>query len=70
MQNPLELAEAIAALRFTPRAEQRFQDLMNRNTNGNLKDTEREELETLVELSETISLLRAKAYLFLGRKPN
>ncbi len=70
MQNPLEFAEAVAALRFTPKAEQRFQDLMNRNTNGQLTDTERQELEALAELSENISLVRSKALLFLGRKPN
>ncbi|HTU90173.1 MAG TPA: hypothetical protein VMF69_08880 [Gemmataceae bacterium] len=69
MQNPLELAEAAAALRFTPKADKRLQDLMNRNTNGQLTETEREELETLTELSENISLVRAKALLFLGRKP-
>jgi hypothetical protein len=70
MQNPLEFAEAVAALRFTPKAELRFQDLMNRNANGQLTDTEREELDALTELSENISLVRAKALQFLGRKPN
>ena len=69
MQNPLGLAEAVAALRFSPKAEQRFQDLMNRNTNGLLTDTEHEELEALAEMSETISLVRTKALLYLGRKP-
>lgn len=69
MQNPLELAEAVADLRFTPKADQRLQDLMNRNTNGQLTDSEREELEALAELSEKISLVRTKALLFLGRKP-
>lgn len=69
MQNPLELAEAVAALRLTPKADQRLQELMNRNTNGLLTEREREELEALAEMSENISLLRAKALLFLGRKP-
>lgn len=69
MQNPLELAEAAAALRLTPKADQRLQELMNRNTNGLLTDSEREELEAFAELSEEISLVRAKALLFLGRKP-
>lgn len=69
MQDPLELAEAVAALRLTPKADQRLQILMNRNTNGLLTDSEREELEALVEMSEDISLVRAKALLFLGRKP-
>ena len=69
MQDPIELAEAAAALRLTPKADQRLQELMNRNTNGLLTNTEREELEALAEMSETISLLRAKAFVFLGRKP-
>lgn len=69
MQNPLELAEAVAALRLTPKADQRLQELMNRNTKGLLTDGEREELEALAEMSENISLVRAKALLFLGRKP-
>lgn len=69
MQNPLELAEAVAALRLTPKADQRLQELMNRNTNGLLTENEREELEALAEMSENISLVRAKALLFLGRKP-
>ncbi len=69
MQDPLEIAEAAAALRLTPKADQRLQELMERNTNGLLTDSEREELEALAEMSETISLLRAKAFVFLGRKP-
>jgi hypothetical protein len=68
MQDPRELAEAVVALRLTPKADQRLQELMDRNTNGLLTDNEREELAALVEMSETISLLRAKALLFLGRK--
>jgi hypothetical protein len=69
IQDPIELAEAVAALRLTPKANQRLQELMDRNTNGLLTNTERAELEALVEMSESISLLRAKAFVFLGRKP-
>ncbi|HJT76938.1 MAG TPA: hypothetical protein VJ739_07015 [Gemmataceae bacterium] len=42
---------------------------MDRNTEGTLTTAEREELEALVELSETISLLRARALRLLGRQP-
>jgi hypothetical protein len=42
---------------------------MDRNTNGALTPGEREELEALVELSESIALVRAKALHLLGRKP-
>lgn len=69
MQNPQKLAEAAAALRLTPKADQRLQELMNRNTNGRLTESEREELDVLAEMSENISLVRAEALLFLGRKP-
>jgi len=42
---------------------------MDRNTEGILTETERAELEALVELSETLALVRAKAFQLLGRKP-
>jgi len=42
---------------------------MDRNTNGILTSTERDELEALVEVSATLSLLRAKALHRLGRRP-
>lgn len=67
-QDPLELAETVAALRLTPKADQRLQELMDRNSNGLLTETERADLEALVEMSENLSLLRAKALLVLGRK--
>ena len=42
---------------------------MDRNTNGTLGPEEQELLETLVELSETLALVRAKALrLVLGAK--
>lgn len=42
---------------------------MDRNNDGALTAKEREELEALVEWSEEISLIRAKALRLLGRKP-
>ena len=69
IEAPLELVESIAALRLPPKADRRLQDLMDRNTNGSLTSEEREDLEALVELSESISLVRAKALHVLGRKP-
>lgn len=70
IEAPLEMVEAVAALRLPPRADQRLQVLMDRNTNGALAPDEREELETLVELSETLALVRAQALYLLGRKPS
>lgn len=66
---PREWAEAAAALRLPPKSDARLQRLMDRNTEGPLTDAEREELETLVELSETIALVRARGLQVLGRKP-
>jgi hypothetical protein len=69
VQAPLDLVEAVASLRLPPRTDQRLQVLMDRNTEGSLSPSEREDLEALVELSETISLLRARALHLLGRQP-
>ncbi len=69
VQAPVELVEAVAGMRFPARTDSRLRTLMVRNTNGNLAPAEREELESLVELSETIALVRAQALRLLGRAP-
>jgi hypothetical protein len=68
VEAPREMMEAVAALHLPPRADTRLRVLMDRNTNGKLTQEERDELESLVELSETISLVRADALHLLGRK--
>jgi hypothetical protein len=57
----------VADLRFPSKIDVHLQSLMDRNTEGQLSEAEREELEALVELSETISLLRVQALQALGR---
>jgi hypothetical protein len=69
VQAPLDLVEAVASLRLPARTDRHLQALMDRNTEGALSPAEREELEALVELSESISLLRARALHLLGRQP-
>jgi hypothetical protein len=69
VQAPREMMEAVAALHLPPTADRRLRTLMDRNTNGQLTTQEKEELESLAELSETISLVRADALHLLGRKP-
>ena len=69
VQAPLDLMEAVADLRLPAKANSRLQDLMDRNNNGALDQDEREDLEALVELSESLSLVRARALHLLGRKP-
>jgi hypothetical protein len=66
---PLHMVEAVAALRLPAVSDRRLQILMDRNNDGKLTADERDELESLAELSETISLVRADALALLGRKP-
>jgi hypothetical protein len=69
IEAPLDLVEAVADLRFPPKADRRLQALMDRHNDGALTPAEREELESLVELSETMALVRTRALHLLGRKP-
>ncbi len=66
LQTPRELIESFAELRLPARLYARMQWLMDRNTEGQLQPQERDDLESLVELSETISLHRARALEALG----
>ena len=69
IEAPRDWVEAVAALRLPPKQDTLFQKLMDRNTAGTLTAAEREELEALVELSETLALVRARGLQLLGRKP-
>ena len=42
---------------------------MDQNNEGLLQESEREELEALVELSEQLSLIRGEALQILGKQP-
>lgn len=66
---PVEWIAFVGDLRLPPRANKRLQYLMNRNTEGLLTESECAELETLVKLSEQLSLVRAQALQLLGRIP-
>ena len=66
---PQEWVETVGALCLPPKADRRLQELMDRNNEGLLTESERADLESLVELSERISLVRAEALHLLGRKP-
>lgn len=66
---PLDWVESVGRLKLPPRADRRLQDLMERNTEGKLTKRDQEDLEALVELSETLSLVRAEALHLLGRQP-
>jgi hypothetical protein len=66
---PLEWVATIGELRLPSKADERLQQLMDRNNEGAITSSEREELESLVELSERLSLVRAEALHLLGRVP-
>ncbi len=66
---PVDWVEAVSSLALPPRADRRLQELMDRNNEGQLNLTEHAELETLVELSESLSLVRAEAIHLLRRTP-
>lgn len=67
---PLSWVETLVELRLPPRAESRLKALMDRNTEGDLTEGELAELESLVEVSENLSLVRAEAFHLLGRRPS
>jgi hypothetical protein len=69
IEAPLEWVETIGSLRLPPKADHRLQELMDRNNEGLLTQAERADLESLVELSERLSLVRAEALHLLGRRP-
>jgi hypothetical protein len=66
---PSDFVESLSMLRFPQRTDDRLQWLMDRNTEGKLSGDERCELEALVDLNETLSLIRARALQSLGRSP-
>ena len=69
VEAPRDLVESLAEMRFPPKADARLQWLMDRSTEGQLTPPERDELEALAELSETMALFRAEALRLLGRRP-
>jgi hypothetical protein len=66
---PADWVEFVSEMRLPANADRRLQYLMDRNNQGQLSESERAELESWVEVSETMSLARAKALQLLGRTP-
>jgi hypothetical protein len=67
IEAPVNWVESVGNLRLPPKTDRRLQDLMDRNNEGLLSQTDREELEALAEWSEQISLVRAEALQVLGK---
>jgi hypothetical protein len=66
---PIDWVEAVGNLHFPSKTDHRLQQLMDRNNEGFLRESEKEELEALVELSERLSLVRGEALQILGKLP-
>ncbi len=66
---PVDWVKQVSDLRLPPKADRRLQELMDRNNEGQLTEEESADLESLVELSEALSLVRVEALHLLGRKP-
>jgi hypothetical protein len=62
--------ETIGAFRLPEQTDLHLQSLMDRNNDGLLQPSEKEELAALAALSEEISLLRAEALQLLGKQPS
>ena len=67
---PVDLMEEVAHLCLPALADQQLQCLMDANTNGQLTDAQRQQLEELVDWSESISLIRARAWKLLDERPS
>ena len=57
---PVDWVGSVSELKMSAWTDRRVQDLMDRNNEGCLTAEERAELESLVELSEALSLVRAR----------
>jgi len=66
---PIAWVETVGQLSLPAKADQRLLQLMDSNNEGLLSETERAELESLVEMSERLSLVRAEALHLLGQQP-
>ena len=61
-----EGASKLAELEIDADLQDRIDELADRNTDGNLSDTEREELESYVRVGNFIAILQAKARKRIG----
>jgi hypothetical protein len=64
---PIAWVKSVSALRLPRTSDRRLRTLMDRNNEGRLSAQEREELESLVDLSERLSVVRAEALRLLGQ---
>lgn len=61
VEAPLQWVEWLSDLKFPAQTDQRLQELMERHNEGDLTEGEKAELQSLVQLSEQLSLVRSEA---------
>jgi hypothetical protein len=61
-----EKAEAIVSLAFAREDQERMRELMERNSEGSLTDSERAEMEGFRRVGTLLGILQARARLALG----
>lgn len=69
VEAPAAWVQSIGDFRLPPQTDRHLQQLMDRNNEGLLQPSEKEELAALAALSEEISILRAQALKLLGQQP-
>ncbi len=67
---PTKFLKEMADFQFPPSAQERLNQLMDKNNEGELNEPERAELSSLVELNERVTLLKSQAKLFLRQIRN
>jgi hypothetical protein len=61
----LELARALARIRADPETQARYEQLAEKNTEGQLSPEERAELESLVRANTLLGIVKAEAQIHL-----
>ena len=62
---PAEFLEEIAEYQFPPSVQDRITTLMDKITEDQLSEDEQKELQALVELSESVAIIKGRARLLL-----
>lgn len=65
IETPVDFLEEMANFAFPSSTQEKLDDLMDKNNDGKLTDSEKNELKALVELNERVSLVKARARLIL-----
>ena len=63
-----DAAEAILSLRFAPTDEQRMRELMDKNNEGTISESEQAEMEAFRRVGSFLAIAQAKARIHLQRR--